>query len=104
MTEEMTGDPEGIVDAPTEEEDMEVWSTATEAMEAANIAVVTRTTPEPETTARTTGTPETGGTPGDCSETGKPAGGTTAATAWAPITANRMPAEAATVAWNPKVG
>ena len=51
MTEEMTCDPEGTVDAPTEEEDMEVGSTATEAREAANNAAGTRTTPEPEITA-----------------------------------------------------
>ena len=104
MTEKMTGDPEGTVDAPTEEEDMEVWSTATEARDAANTAAGTMTTPEPETTAPTTGTPEAGGTPGYRSEIGKPAGGTTAAIAGAPITVIRMPAEAATAAWNPEVG
>ena len=104
MTEEMTGEPEGTVDAPTEEEDMEVGSTATEAREAANTAAGTSTTPEPERTAPTTGTPEAGGTPGDRSEIGKPAGGTTAAMAVDPITAIRMPAEAATATWILDVG
>ena len=104
MTEEMTGDPEGIVDAPTEEEDMEVMSTATEAREAANTVAWTRTTPEPERTAQTTANQEAGGTQGDCSEIVKSAWGTTAAMSGAPITVNEMPAEAATAAWNSEVG
>ena len=75
MTEEMTGQPEGTVDAPTEEEVMEVGSTATEAREAANTAAWTWTTPEPEITAPTTWTPEAGCTAGDRSEVGKRADG-----------------------------
>ena len=83
---------------------MLVWSTATDAREAANTAAGTSTTPESERTAPTTGTPEAGGTPGDLSETDKPAGGITEVTAGAPITAIRMPAEVATAALNPEVG
>ena len=104
MTEEMTGDPEGTVCAPTEEDDVEVGSTATEAREAANTAAGTRTTPEPETAAPTNGTTKAVGTPGDRSEIGKPAGGTTAAMAGATITAIRMPVEAVAAAWNSEGG
>ena len=104
MTEETMEDPGGTVDALTEEEDMEAGSTATDAMEVANTVAWTMTTPEPERTAQTTETQEAGGTPGDRSENGKPAGGTTAGMAGAPITVNRMPAEAATAAWNSEVG
>ena len=104
MTEEMMEDHGGTVDALTEEEDMEAGSRATEAKESENTVAGTRTTPEPERTAQTTETQEAGGTPGDRSENGKPAGGTTADMAGAPITVNRMPAEAATAAWNSEVG
>ena len=104
MTAGMTGDPEGIVDVPTDEEDMEVGSTETEAREAANTAAWTWTTPEPEITAPTTWTPEAGCTAGDRSEVGKPAVGTAEVTAGAPIKAIRMPAEVATAVWNPEVG
>ena len=104
MTEEMTEDPGGTVNAPTEEEDMEVWSTATEAREAANTVAWTRTTPEPERTAQTTANQEAGGTQWDRSEIVNSAWGTTAAMAGAPITVNEMPAEAATAARNPEVG
>ena len=44
MTEEMTEDPGGTVDATTVEEDMVAVSTATEARDAANTAAETRTT------------------------------------------------------------
>ena len=104
MTEEMTGDPEGTVDAPTEEEDMEVGSTATEASEAAKTAAGTRTTLEPQRTAQTTWTPEAGGTPGDRFGIGKMTGCAAAAVAGAQITAIRTPVEVETAVWNPERG
>ena len=104
MAERMIEDPVDTVDATTGGEKMVTESTATEATEAAGTATGTWTTPEPGSTVQITENPGAGGTSGDRLETGKPAGGTTAATAGAPITAIRMPEEAETAAWNTEDG
>ena len=104
MTEETTEDPGGTADATTEEEDMVVVSTITEATEPAGTATGTWTTTQPGRTAQRTENPGAGGTSGDRLETGRPGVGTTAAMAGATTTAIRMPGEAETAARNPEDG
>ena len=76
--------------------------TATEAMEAGGTATGTQTTTETERTAQATETPEAGGTPGERLEVGRTEGGTTAATAVAPITAIMTTEAVAKAAENPE--
>ena len=90
--------------APTEEEDMEAGSTATEATEPAGTATWTWTSHEPYRAVQMTENPEAVGTSGDRLETGRMEGGTNAAMTGAPTTVTRTPEVAAIAAWSPEDG